>query len=120
MIYAASSNKRFSLSLYSIGRPVQETKDISKCHPVQHPKWGLFRHLRQVGIQGRICLSSIGTTAVGVGEDSFLLAVEVPKPAFLYSDVELYEVSQGEDQGQPLPEAKEKRQLDPCPGHARS
>lgn len=38
----------------------------------------------------RICLSSIGTTAVGVGEDSFLLAVEVPKPA-LYSDVELYE-----------------------------
>lgn len=43
----------------------------------------------------RICLSSIGTTAVGVGLDESLLAVEVPKPAFLYSDVELYEVYQG-------------------------
>lgn len=48
----SSYNKRFSLSLYSIGRPVQETQDISQCHPVLHPKWGLFRHLREVGIQG--------------------------------------------------------------------
>ncbi|KAK4411979.1 hypothetical protein Salat_2997600 [Sesamum alatum] len=107
------------------GRPVQETQDISKCHPVQHPKWGLFRHLRQVGIQGirafaylKLALQPLALEKIHSSlqwRPRSGIAHRGSKTGVFY--IVTLSFTRGEDRGQPLPEAKEKRQLDSI--HAR-
>ncbi|KAK4413693.1 hypothetical protein Salat_2782100 [Sesamum alatum] len=104
------------------------------------PEVGLFRHLRQVGIQGirafaylklalqPLALEKIHSSLQWRAKEALfhnftdpvvVSPTEVPKPAFLYSDVELYE---GRRPGSAATggEREETIGFNPCPGHARS
>lgn len=70
-----------------------------------------------MGIQGLSAFASLQLALQPLALEKIHSSLQWSGVFLLYSDVELYEVYQGEDQGQPLPEAIDKRQLDEI--HAR-